>query len=302
MASKKSRKNSSRQAVSSSGSNRYLAWYLLVPLVLLLSIAAPWKRLVMSFFAPYLSINKSAVKAFSDQTLKLHSRKVLAGEITRLRRQNLELSMQVRQLQPLQNENIRLRKILELKSPPGYDYIACDVVLRDPWMWNSGFTIDRGSNDGLQPGWSVLAPAADEQGNVVLLGVIESVSKHSSRVISVLNPEFRISVLLPESGVVGFLNPNQYDQASGGTACIGLLPANRTFALNEQIFTTGYEAAIPRGLLLGSLESMEQTALPFGNRLYRQGIMRPANDLETLRSVVVARVKKLEQPEKSDNE
>lgn len=302
MTAKKKRKNNSRQLINSSGNHRYLAWYMVVPLVLLLCVAAPWKRMTATFFAPYLALNKNLLQTFSEQTVKLHSRKVLAAEINRLRQQNLELTVQINQLKPLQEENVRLRKTLNLQYMPGYDYVACDVILRDPWMWNSGFTIDRGSKDGLKPGWAVLAPAADEQGRVVLLGVIESVSKYSSRVISILNPDFRISVYLAESGVVGFINPNQYDQASGGTACIGLLPANRTFALNELIFTTGYEAAIPRGLLLGSLESMEQTALPFGNRLYRQGVMRPADNLEALRTVVVARVKMPEQAEKSVNE
>jgi len=127
-----------------------------------------------------------------------------------------------------------------------------------------------------------------------LLGVIESVSKRTARVMSVLNPEFHISVSLPESGAVGFLNSGQNMQSSGGTAAIGFLPANRTFALNEPIYTTGFEAAVPAGLWVGSLESIAPSALPFDNRLYRRGVMRPAGNFEHLRTVVVARLLRMD--------
>ena len=39
------------------------------------------------------------------------------------------------------------------------EYASCDILLRDPWLWNNGFTINLGSKDGLQPGLAVIAPA-----------------------------------------------------------------------------------------------------------------------------------------------
>lgn len=266
------------------------AWYIIVPLVLLLTLTAPWQRMVGNFFAPYLKIANVAGSAVADQTVKFHSRKHLAREVARLTEQNLKLAMQLKIAEQQAAESRHLRAMLKLENPPGFDYIACNVLLRDPWMWDSGFTIDRGSRDGLQEGLAVIAPAVDRADRVILLGVIESVNKYTSRVMSVLNPEFRISAALPESGAVGFLNSGAFERSSGGTASVGFLPANRTFALNELMFTTGFESAIPGGLWLGSLESIEPTSLPFGNRLYRRGVMRPAGDFEHLRTVMVARL------------
>ena len=143
----------------------------------------------------------------------------------------------------------------------------------------------------LEPGLAVIAPAPDKSGRVIMLGVIESVSKHSSRVITVVNPEFRISAYLPEADTVGFLTAGSFEPSSGGTASIGFLPANKTFALNEQIFTTEFESAIPPNLWLGTLESIEPIAMPYGNRLYRRGVVRPAGNLEQLRTVIVVKVK-----------
>ena len=286
--------NTSPLSVSRPAGNWHLAWYLLIPLVLLLAIAAPWRRLVGNFFAPYLSVPAAIGNQVADQTLKMRSRTALAEEIVRLRKQNLLMTLELNGLRKLKDENIQLRAMLDLNSPPGYNYLTCSVILRDPWMWDSGFTIDRGSKDGLEPGLAVIAPAPDRQGRVILLGVIESVSKRTARVMSVLNPEFHISVSLPESGAVGFLNSGQNMQSSGGTAAIGFLPANRTFALNEPIYTTGFEAAVPAGLWVGSLESIAPSALPFDNRLYRRGVMRPAGNFEHLRTVVVARLLRMD--------
>ena len=278
--------------ISSYKPNRYLAWYLFLPVIVLLCAAAPWQRTVSNFFAPYLELGNTAANGIADHTVKLHSRNELANEIARLRKQNLELAMQNTVYQRLAEENRQLRSMLKLSVLPGYEYVACDVLLRDPWLWNNGFTINRGSKDGLQPGLAVIAPAPDRAGRVVLLGVIESVGKYTSHVISVLNPEFSISVSLPESGAVGFLNAGGFEHSSGNMASVGYLPANSTFAINEQIFTTGFEASIPGGLWVGSLAGIEQSSMPFGNRLYRRGLMRPAGNLEYLRSAIVVKVKK----------
>lgn len=293
--SKNKSKEKSLPIISSYKPNRYLAWYVVLPVIVLLCATAPWQRTVANFFAPYLELGNTVSSGIADQTIKLRSRNELANEVARLRKQNFELAMQNTVYQRLAEENRQLRSMLKLSVPPGYEYVACDVLLRDPWLWNNGFTINRGSKDGLQPGLAVIAPAPDRAGRVVLLGVIESVGKYTSHVISVLNPEFSISVSLPESGAVGFLNAGGFEHSSGNMASVGFLPANSTFAINEQIFTTGFEASIPGGLWVGSLAGIEQNSMPFGNRLYRRGLMRPAGNLEHLRSAIVVKVKKTSQ-------
>ena len=285
------KKSNSTNTGSTGGVRSRSAWYLILPLALLLAATAPWQRLAGNFFAPYLSINQKAGDLLADQTLKLRSRSELAEEVVQLRKQNLLQALELEKYRRLEDENRQLRAILKLQELPGYDYISCSVILRDPWMWEKAFTINSGSRDGLIPGLAVIAPAPDREGRVILLGIIESVSRHTSRVISVLNPEFRISASLPESEAVGFLNAGEFAPASSGTASVDFLPANRTFALNELIYTTGFEAAIPGGLCIGRLESIEPASLPFGNRLYRRGSMRPAGELERIRTVVVARLK-----------
>lgn len=291
---KRIKRKSGTLASSAARSSKSLAWYIIVPVVLLLSVTAPWQKTVQNFFAPYLMLSNRAGNGIADQTLKMRSRTELANEVTRLNKENTRLISEINLLKNLEYENRNLRAMLKLTPMPGYEYVACSVILRDPWVWNNSFTIDRGSRDGIEPGLAVIAPVPDQKNRCILLGTVESVSKHSARVVTVVNPEFRISVKLQESESVGFLNTGGSDPSSGGTATIGFLPANKNFMLNEQIYTTGYESGIPPGLWLGSLESVEDSAMPYGNRLYRHGVMRPAGNFEMLRTVIVARIKKSE--------
>ena len=156
-------KERARSAVKSVRSSQ-LVWYFIVPLVLLLACTAPWQRLVGNFFAPYLMLGNVTGNALADQTLLLRSRRELASEVERLRKQNFQLAMELNETRPAAAENRQLRTALNLREEPGYDYLACSVILRDPWLWENGFTIDRGSKDGLKPGWAVITPAPDREG------------------------------------------------------------------------------------------------------------------------------------------
>ncbi|MBE6379759.1 MAG: rod shape-determining protein MreC [Lentisphaerae bacterium] len=288
---KNHKKSSGRIAGNSPRRNWSLAWYFAIPAVMLIALTAPWQRTVRNFFAPYLTLSNTAGNTVAEQTLKMRSRSQLAAEVMKLREQNVKLITKVNELERFKSENLQLRSMLELKAPHGYKYTACSITLRDPWMWDSAFTIDRGSDDGMKVGMAVIVPEPGSQERVILLGRIESVSKHTSRVITVLNPEMRISAVLPESdNAVGIINAGLFEPASGGTAAIGFLPANRTFTLNQPIYTTEFEAGIPGKLWLGTLESIEPSTLPYDNRLYRRGVMRPAANLESLRTVLVVQV------------
>ncbi len=274
-----------------------LLWLPVGLLAVFLLLATSWTRLVNNFFYPYLAVSRLLSGTLADQTLLLRGKRELAQAVETLSRRNFELARRASEADALARENHRLRTLLRLEPHPGYTYVAANIIARDPWLWNDGFTIDRGSNDGLEPGLAVLGAEADDKGRTVLIGVIESVAGRSARVMTVLNPEFRISAALPDSGAVGFLNAGQEPGWDGGGAAVGFLPANRTFALNEPLLTTGFEPLVPEDILIGYLGSIESAALPFGNRLYRGGTLRPAADFARLGAVMVARPAPEKSPE-----
>lgn len=267
-----------------------LLWVIVAVCFLVLAVAAPWNRFVNNFFHPYFALSAKITGPLADASLLLHSKSDLARSVETLTRENFDLARRAADTEAVRRENQELRSLLSLQPPSGYRYLAAAITARDPWLWNDAFTIDRGTRDGVEPGLAVLAAEPGRNGNTVLVGVIESAGPHSSRVLTVLNPEFHISAALPESDTVGFLNAGQSSSWDGGTAALGFLPATRTFALNEPLYTTGFEPLIPEGILIGYLSAVEPAPLPFGNRLYRNGSVRPAADFSRLGTVMVAQV------------
>lgn len=268
----------------------FVLWGIVALCFFALAVAAPWNRFVNNFFHPYLALSGKITGPLADQTLLLRSKTDLARAVETLTRENFELSRRAADAEAMRYENRNFRALLALHPRPGYRYLAASITARDPWLWNDAFTIDRGSRDGVEPGLAVLGGDTDSNGRTVLIGVVESVGEHSSRVITVLNPEFHLSAAMPESGAVGFLNADQSSGWDGGGAAVGLLPATCTFSLNEPLFTTGFEPLIPEGILIGYLGAVDPVPLPFGNRLYRNGAVRPAADFSRLVAVMIAQV------------
>lgn len=65
---------------------------------------------------------------------------------------NRRLSAEAAEAKEFEEENLQLRRLLKLDPPAAWRYVAAEVILRDPVLWNEHFTIDRGSRDGLTKG------------------------------------------------------------------------------------------------------------------------------------------------------
>ncbi len=104
-------------------------------------------------------------------------------------------------------------------------------------------TLDKGEADGLQPEMGVM----DQNG---VVGVVNVTGKHYSRVISLLNPNFRLSCKLCGSDAFGSL---VWDGKSPNEALLEELPKHTRFHKGDTIITSGYSALFPEGIPVGTV-------------------------------------------------
>lgn len=104
-------------------------------------------------------------------------------------------------------------------------------------------TIDKGEADGLQPEMGVM----DQNG---VVGVVNVTGKHHARVISLLNPNFRLSCKLRGSDAFGSL---VWDGKSPREALLEELPKHTRFHKGDTIITSGYSAMFPEGIPVGTI-------------------------------------------------
>ena len=111
-------------------------------------------------------------------------------------------------------------------------------------------TLDKGEADGLQPEMGVM----DQNG---VVGVVNVTGRHHARVISLLNPNFRLSCKLRGSDTFGSL---VWDGNDPQRAILEELPKHTIFHKGDTIVTSGYSAVFPEGLPVGTIEGTARGA------------------------------------------
>lgn len=154
----------------------------------------------------------------------------------------------------LQAEIIRLNERLEILAEQGYkdtlivsdsvphfEFIVAHVINNSVARPYNYLTINKGSEDGIRPELGVV----DRNG---VVGIVSNVGAHSARVISLLNPHFRLSCKLKGSDYFGSL---VWDGGAPDEAMLEELPRHTRYKVGDTIVTSGYSAVFPAGLPVG---------------------------------------------------
>lgn len=183
-------------------------------------------------FTSYFSL-KSINEDLQHRNATLESELIaLKNEISRLEEAVYADTMTVSE--PLTSVNFIIARVVNNSIAKPFNYI----------------TIDKGSLDGVRPEMGV----ADQNG---IVGVVNVVGPHYSRIISLLNPKFRLSCKVKGSDVFGSL---VWDGKNPDEALLEELPKHTVFQKGDTIITSGYSAVFPEGLPVGTVISNDKDA------------------------------------------
>lgn len=125
-----------------------------------------------------------------------------------------------------------------------YNFIVAHVINGTTSRSHNYITLNKGSIDGVKPEMGVV----DQNG---VIGKVDVVGKHSSRVISLLNDYFRLSCKVKNSSHVGSL---AWDGKDSRYALLLEIPRHSVFNIGDTIVTSGYSTAFPEGVPVGIVE------------------------------------------------
>lgn len=161
-----------------------------------------------------------------------------------LNRRNAELQAEIVRMQEtidrLQEQNFTDTLAID-SGVRHFDFIVAHVInnsISHPFNY---LTINKGSSDGIKPELGVI----DRNG---VVGIVSTTGAHSARVISLLNPHFRLSCKIKRSDYFGSL---VWDGANPSEALLEELPRHTVFEPGDTIVTSGYSAVFPSGLPVG---------------------------------------------------
>ena len=161
-----------------------------------------------------------------------------------LNKRNAELMKEIEVLR-VQNTLLEERLLADSISIPEalspFDFIVATVIKNSIVNPHNYITINKGSKDGITPEMGVV----DANG---VVGIVNVVGKNSSRIISLLNPDFRLSCKIKDNESFGSLvwkgNDPQY-------AMLEELPRHTVYNIGDTIVTSGFSSVFPAEIPVG---------------------------------------------------
>jgi rod shape-determining protein MreC len=208
-----------------------------------------------SFFRTLEKITPFA--AILEENKILHDRVDL---LTRMQEETLAIN----------DDNARLRNLLDFRKMIPYTSIPAQVIGRDPSNWSNSLIIDKGSSSGIKADMAVMSTRG-------LVGRIVEAGKLSSKALLITDPNLKVGVLIRRNRQGGILTGRP-----GGRCKIIYISLDSDVKAGDKVMTAGFGSVFPKGILIGEIEKVGREE----GRLYKYAILKPSQDLSRLEEVL----------------
>lgn len=200
-----------------------------------------------------------------------------------LKKQVDELTVELNAVNLEQYELENLRELLELDQKyPSYEKVAANVIGLNGNNWFNSFTIDKGSNDGIEVDMNVISGSG-------LVGIVTEVGSNYATVTSIINDSSKVGGMVTTTsdnlivnGSLQSMNENMVIEFSN------LNDSDNEVQIGDPIVTSYISDKYQQGILIGYISSLEVDA----NNLTKSGTITPAVDFEHIEEVLVVLNKK----------
>lgn len=219
----------------------------------------------------------------SEKSDNLKNLSDVMAENEELRKQVDELTVELNTVNLEQYELENLRELFELDQKyPSYDKVAANVIGKTSNNWFSNFTINKGSNDGIEVDMNVIAGSG-------LVGIVTDVGPNYAKVTSIINDTNKVGGMVTTtsdnlivSGSLQNMNENMVIEFSN------LNDNDNEVQVGDPVVTSYISDKYQQGILIGYISSLKTDS----NNLTKSGTITPAVDFEHIEEVLVILNKK----------
>ena len=234
------------------------------------------KRYAREAYAPFQELTASVALRIKEVSLVFRG---LGGVIRKngeLQEELIHLQSQMRDLEQVDAENIRLRSQLHFAQRSARSLLPAEVLGRDASGWWRSVRIGRGDRDGVLINDAVITSDG-------LIGKTIEVSHRTADVLLISDPSCKVSAQISRTGTFGILQGNGDARAGQAQCQMNFINKNIPVRVGDEVITSGLGGIYPRGLLIGYVEEVEMDA----SGLYQLASIIPKADLGMLYYVFV---------------
>lgn len=184
------------------------------------------------------------------------------------------LQAEIARLRELEVENRDLRNLLGLKqrSSAG-ELLPVRVIARDPSPFVQAITIDRGSDDGVREGMTIITWRG-------VVGRVSRVGPTSSKVLLITDSSSSIGgrIQSSESRVTGIIR----GRPEGGLL-MQHIPQEETLQTGETVVTSDLGGIMPEGLVIGQVVQIRRKDVD----VFQEAVIEPSADMKRLERLYV---------------
>jgi rod shape-determining protein MreC len=236
-----------------------------------LRIITPIESIIFGSFNPLLQGFYSFSSKINSKFAKNKDQDNMKNELIMLEQKNEQLNVELAKLKSQEEENANLRRILKFEKLSKNKLILGNVISRGDFITekeSSLLTLDKGSNDGIQTGLSVVG----NQGN--LIGKVIETESNISKICLITNEKCKIAAAIQNQNNTLGITQGELDL----TVRMNFIPMNVSIRKGDRIVTSGLEKDMPRGLLIGSISEIYAPS----TELWQTAVLEPASDLNNI--------------------
>lgn len=219
----------------------------------------------------------------SKQADSLENLSEVMAENEELKKQVEELTVELNTIKLERYELENLRELYDLDQKyPSYEKIAANVIGKDAGNWFNTFTIDKGSNDGIEVNMNVMAGSG-------LVGIISDVGPNYAKVKAIISDTSSVSGMVLTTSDNIIVNGSLQKMTENMTIEFsGLNDRENKVEVGDPVVTSYVSYDYQQGILIGYISEITTDA----NNLTRSGTITPAVDFEHIEEVLVILNKK----------
>ena len=226
--------------------------------------------------APFRAAGNALTKQAEQYYSYMFRYEALAAENEQLKAEIAQMEDVARQADAVSRENARLRDQLDfLSTHETYKTVDAYIIAWSSTDWTNTFTINRGTNAGIEENLCVITA------NGEVVGLVTEAGPNYAIVKTVLDSTLEISATITSSGYNGMVSGGYID---GHETFLKMeyLPSSAVIRNKDQVVTSG-STVYPKGLILGNVvdAGFEETGVA------KFAVLDPAADISSMEQVFV---------------